>query len=146
MIAFPLLERYLRQKAGLPPEESLNWKFYEELSNLFPSLQTKEKAKEFWQVYRNGILHQATFSNRDKKKRSLPTGGLGNQSEIILHNSADNLYLLNPVEFAKYITEKIEGDFPTFEGAGSEAPSLAVVSQRPWPYAVTTGVTSAATI
>jgi hypothetical protein len=35
MIAFPLLERYLRQKVGLTPENRLSPEFFAELLKLF---------------------------------------------------------------------------------------------------------------
>ena len=57
MIAFPRLERYLRQKVQLTPKDSLSSAFYDELYGLFPELQSAVKVSEFWQIYRNGILH-----------------------------------------------------------------------------------------
>src|SRR5207249_8734898 len=65
MIAIPLLERYLRQKSGAF-EGDLNDAFYREFLAVFPSLANISEAKDFWQVYRNGLLHQVTLSRANR--------------------------------------------------------------------------------
>ena len=123
MITLPLLERYLRQKANLSAEDDrLNAAFYAELLALFPELKSESKAKEFWQVYRNGILHQVAFS---QKTSALPAGVLSRHEAGISFAPGGEL-VLNPVDFAKRITAQILAHFPTFEGVGSNAPTLAV--------------------
>lgn len=59
-LAFPLLERYVRQKIQLPSAESLKDAFYEEVSRLIPGFQ-QAQAKQFWSAVRNGLLHQVTL-------------------------------------------------------------------------------------
>jgi hypothetical protein len=124
MVAFPLLERYLRQKVGLTPNEGLSPGFYNELFKLFPKLQTQEKAKEFWQVYRNGILHQVAFSNQTSRGTPLPASSLSHAFCDISVTSAGSFFL-NPADFARRVTQQIEADFTTFEGTASSAPPLA---------------------
>ncbi|MEE8329333.1 MAG: hypothetical protein V3R54_05325, partial [Thermodesulfovibrionia bacterium] len=64
MISFPLLERYLREKSGVH-EGNLNDSFHSELQTIFPVLTSQEIAKQFWHVYRNGLLHQVTLSQKN---------------------------------------------------------------------------------
>src|SRR5260370_33667137 len=66
MIAFPLLERYLREKSGVH-EAYLTDPFYDELRRVFPVLPDNAVAGQFWQVYRNGLLHQVTLSQQNRK-------------------------------------------------------------------------------
>src|SRR3989338_816269 len=65
MISFPLLERYLREKSGVH-EGNLNDSFYSELQNIIPALTSLDLAKQFWHVYRNGLLNQVTLSRQDR--------------------------------------------------------------------------------
>jgi hypothetical protein len=142
MIAFPLLERYLRQKAGLGtknlPQGSL---FYRQLFSLFPELKTQDKAFEFWQVYRNGLLHQVAFSTGTGR----PRGELSGDWPHISINAAGD-FRLNPVDFAKRIIHQIEADFVTFEGVGSVAPSLATVWAVPLDHTVAVVAATQATV
>src|SRR3990172_4885289 len=62
LIAFPLLERYLRQKTGLTSDQNLSNAFFDELTQLFPTLKSNATARNFWQIYRNGLLHEITLS------------------------------------------------------------------------------------
>jgi hypothetical protein len=130
MIAFPLLERYLRQKAGLGPEERLNEKFFAELYSLFGELQTTDKAKGFWTVCRNGILHQVTFNQPGK---AAPVSGVALTRDLRgISITSDGYFFVNPSDFAKRVTDEIEKHFTIFEGAASSAPPLAEV----WPIPV----------
>jgi hypothetical protein len=124
MIAFPLLERYLRQKVGLKPEQHLNDEFHEKLARLFPPLRDKSVAKEFWAVFRHGLLHQVTFMPQTSKG-PLPPGALTHQLAECITVEDDGRFILVPVAFAQSVTQQIEDDFPTFEGAESSAPPLA---------------------
>ena len=111
-------------KAHLTPENHLSdggGIFYEELLNLFPQLNTKLEAARFWKMYRHGILHQATFSSETEK--GLPAGAFANVHGLVV--APDRRLFLNPVDFARCVTEAIEADFETFEGAASSAPPLA---------------------
>lgn len=48
MVAFPLIERYLRKKLHLSESDKLSDPFHKELCCLFPELRTVEHTKEFW--------------------------------------------------------------------------------------------------
>ena len=123
MAALPMLERYLRQRAGTPSGPlSRESKFYDELRDLFPGQIDKNQAFKFWQNCRNGLLHQVTFSQK-----------LGevwfshDKAEISI--DLDGRIWVNPVDFARRVTQQIENDFPTFEGASSAALPLPEVGQ-----------------
>jgi hypothetical protein len=66
-VAFPLLERYLRRKSGCPDGQNLTPIFFKNLGFLFNDIAGREC--QFWDCYRNGLLHQATFpqAKLDKK-------------------------------------------------------------------------------
>ena len=131
MVALPLLERYLRQKAGLAPQANLSDVFYDELLRLLPELQTPAKAKEFWQVYRNGLLHEVTFSLQTRGGTAMPVGWLSHDRPRI-SIEPDGSFWLNPVDFAKTVVAVIEADFTTFEGSAMAA-QLPVVEQTSLP-------------
>jgi hypothetical protein len=120
MTTFPLLERYLRQLAGIPREnDKLCTRFYDELRTLFPTLCDSNQAKDFWQVYRNGLIHQGTFS-----QQTMIDGSVSHDiSETIFVDQNGNLRV-HPVHFAKQVLEHIVNDFSTFEGASTTAPPL----------------------
>ena len=59
LVAFPLLERYIRNKSSCPEGEKLKPQFFAELGQMFSEILGKENA--FWDCYRNGLLHQVTF-------------------------------------------------------------------------------------
>jgi hypothetical protein len=117
MIVLPLLERYLRGKVGLAPNAPTNDKFNNELFRIFPELETEDKAKNFWQVYRHGLLHQVTFSDRNQKGKNLPVGWISHEGPIIFVNpdGADGSFWVNTVDFGKRVIKKIMGDFAAFE-------------------------------
>jgi hypothetical protein len=113
MTAFPLLERYLQQRARIPAEnEKLNENFYNELCRLFPKLRDTRQARDFWQVYRNGVLHQGTFS-----QRRVSYGAASHDiPESIYIDENKGIFIVHPVLFAKQVLENIVNDFATFEG------------------------------
>ena len=117
MITIPLLERYLREKSGVH-EERLTDAFYAQLRRVFPALPDNTTASNFWQVYRNGLLHQVTLSQRNWKKLRMPDGWVSRQSQVLEIDSSGD-FSVHPVEFAKTVIKTIEDDFPTFEGMHS---------------------------
>jgi len=136
MIAFPLLERYLRLKVNLAPNVVLNDSFFRELIRLFPQLDTPDTkiARDFWSVYRNGALHQVTFSSETKNRRPLPAGAFSGVPGLYV--APDGGFFLHPADFAKRVTQEIEADFATLEGAASGAPPLATPGAIPLDAAV----------
>lgn len=131
MVAFPILERYLRQKTNLTQEQSLSDAFYDELRVVFSELSSGDMARQFWSVYRNGILHQVTFSSKSRKQNPLPNGVLSYDVNRLTIDHRGNFFM-NPVAFAKQVVEVVEANFSTFEGTGnSSAPPLPVVHRLP---------------
>jgi hypothetical protein len=136
MVAFPLLERYLRQKSGVH-EGTRNATFHKELASVFPELKSQKDARKFWHVYRNGLLHQVTFSKKNRQDIKLPDGWLSNVGPpISIDGNGD--FWLHPSEFAKRVIDTIQKDFPTFEGQHSAGPPLPTVHQ--FPTVLGTGV------
>jgi hypothetical protein len=130
MIAFPLLERYLRQRVGLPAEDDrLTTNFYDELRKLFPKLRDSDQARAFWQIYRNGLLHQGTFS----QKRIIYGLASHDISDTIYIDQNKGIFCVHPVLFARQVLEQIRNDFATYEGASSVAPPLSTVG--PYQFA-----------
>lgn len=59
MVAFPLLERYLRRKSGANPSTKA---FRAALLHIFPELGTDAVAQQFWESYRHGLLHNVVLN------------------------------------------------------------------------------------
>lgn len=122
MAALPLLERYLRQRAGIPAEnDKLTPAFYDELHKLFPELDAGQ-AQKFWTIYRNGLLHQVTFS-----QRAQVIGLVSHDTKEAISIDERGNFCIHLVRFAKRVLEKIENEFSKFEGASSAAPPLPTV-------------------
>ncbi len=123
LIAFPLLERYLRGKSGCPEGQNLTPTFYANVALLFPEVSGRER--DFWNCYRDGLLHQVTFpkAKLDRKNGiwvNLPEAGIsGYDPRSVYFLPATNQFFLNPMAFFDFITETILADFPTYEGANS---------------------------
>jgi hypothetical protein len=138
LIAFPLLERYLRQKTGLTPGQNLSDAYFDELTKSFPALKIRATAKRFWQIYRNGLLHEITLSRQARSGTLMPVGWVSHDKPLITIESDGSMWI-NPVEFAQRVVAMIESDFTTFEGTAASSSSLPTV--KPQPTATSTGVT-----
>ena len=133
ILSLPLAERYLRQRAGIGPGEDLNDMFMNTLRGIFPALSDLPTARKFWQVYRNGYLHQATLSCVSRGGDALPEGSLTHDIEVPVSVGIDGSFCVNPVRFSQCIVSLIESDFRRFVAADTSAPALpsTVVSVRP---------------
>jgi hypothetical protein len=133
MIALPLAERYLREKSGCH-EGTLNAKFYDEFHKLFPSLP-REQVDKFWHAYRDGLLHQATFSKKRRSGTIMPPAWISSwhstTPEIINYDIETNSFILLPKEFSQEIIRVIKEDFKSFLGAGSPNHPLPKVQHPP---------------
>lgn len=138
LIAFPLLERYLRQKMGLTSDENLSDAFFDKLTQLFPALKTTATARNFWQIYRNGLLHEITLSHQTRSGTLMPAGWVSHDKPLITINPDGSMWI-NPVEFAQHVVSTIEADFATFEG--TSAASTRLPTEKLQPIATSTGVT-----
>jgi len=130
MIAFPLLERYLRQKLQLPAQAPLQESFYDELIKLFPQLSDRATAKNFWQVYRNGILHEVTLSKQNKRGSQMPVGWLSHDKAMVSIES-DGSFWIHPVLFSQHVVQTIETGFSVFEGTTATQSPLPKVKEIP---------------
>ena len=125
MISLPLLERYLRRKHNLGPDDSMT-NAMGGLCAVFPALGAVAQARDFWHVYRNGFLHQATVSST-KRGASLPGGWLSHDIAEPIRVETDGAFTVNPVRFSKIVIDTISGDFASFE---ADAPPLPQVARR----------------
>lgn len=139
MITFPLLERYLRSKSRTGEDEKLKTPFFNELIKIFPVLRDEPTAKQFWQVYRNGILHQATLSQKNIKGVAMPNGWLSGVKNNAVEIDGLGHFWVNPVEFAKKVIDTINNDFSSYEAKGSPSHTLATVQSSPLGYSGTRG-------
>ncbi len=124
MISLPLLERYLRQRTGLTPEQSLDDRCMDTLRTIFPEIPDADTARSFWAVYRNGFLHQATLSQRTRRGNALPEGSLTHDVELAVTVQPDGSFVLHPVLFSRRVVLAIESDFLVFAAVGTTAPQL----------------------
>jgi len=129
MIALPLLERYLRQRVNLAVQGPLNASFYDELVRFFPEISDRATARQFWHVYRNGLLHEVTLSLQDRSGNQMPVGSLSHDIPGVTR-LADGAFNVHPVHFAEKIIQIIENDFATYAGTAS-ASKLPDVTQHP---------------
>jgi hypothetical protein len=132
MITLPLLERYLRLKSGLTPQDDVDSTFRANLIALFPALLDDQVARDFWTVFRHGFLHQATLSWKTRGGDDLPAARLTHDVPDPVRIGSDG-FTVNPVSFSRAVISAIEQDFNTFVGQASDAPPLLKVSQHPDP-------------
>lgn len=131
-VAFPLLERYLRRKSGCPDGQNLTDDFFKQLGLLFNDIAGHER--EFWDCYRNGLVHQVTFPRAKLDKRTgvwtrLPDAGIsGYDSRPVYFLPETSQFFLNPISFFDCVTKAILGDFDTYEKSATSHYSL------PWVY------------
>lgn len=118
MITIPLLERYLRQKSSVF-EGNLNEGFYREFLVIFPSIRNINQAEMFWQVYRNGLLHQVTLSLANRGGIRMPRGWLSGNSPAVHLEADTGEFWVDPKKFSEEVITRIDSDFSTFEGSGS---------------------------
>ena len=118
LVAFPLLERYIRNKSSCPEGKPLKPQFFAELGQMFPEVLGKENA--FWDCYRHGLLHHVTFPKAKLNNKgiwvNLPPAGLsGHDPRPIYFNQTFGAFFLNPREFFTHVTKTILSDFGTYE-------------------------------
>jgi len=118
LVILPILERFLREVSGVA-EGSLDDDFFDVLIELFPALKSRDLARRFWQTYRNGLLHQLSFSLRDRRGRAMPSACITfDQEEAVLVHEEDQVSV-NPISFGKLVTEVILDDYEVMAGEAS---------------------------
>lgn len=103
MIAFPLLERLLRQQSRSEPNTPL---FNRSLVAVIPELQSEDHANLFWAVFRHGLLHNVALSRE--------THGLSH-SKPIVEVWPNGKVWLNPNLFAERVLTTVRENFAVFE-------------------------------
>jgi hypothetical protein len=121
MVAFPLLERYLRRKSNSSPKQPA---FQDALLAVLPELRSRDIAVKFWSSYRHGLLHNVNLE-QDKDWLSYDTD--------IIRVDADRLWM-NPLLFARRVVATIDKDFETF-AKDPPLPHAQVVPVPPTPEA-----------
>jgi len=124
MLSFPLLERYLRQKNELTPKDTLNDAFMKDLCTLFPAIENEQVARQFWNVFRNGFLHQATLSQKTNAGKDLPAGILSHDLRQAVAINPDDSFLVQPVLFSQNVIQEIEQNFTVFSGVDVPLPTV----------------------
>ena len=103
MIAFPILERYLRAMSRAEPNSP---QFNQALLGVLPELQDAKNANMFWAIYRHGILHNVALSRE--------THGLSHIKPIVEVWPNGKVWM-NPNLFATRVLDTIRKDFTRFE-------------------------------
>ena len=143
MISLPLAERLFRERSGCF-EGSLTNAFYTEFCKEFPTLPPT-KAPDFWHAYRNGLLHQATFSSKNIRGRKMPGAWISanpKASQIIEYHAGTDEFIVRPRNFSETIVQLIKSNYSEFIAPGSPNHTLATVTS---PLAWKTGPKSTST-
>ena len=102
--------------------------FYDDLCVIFPELTNQYQAKQFWHVYRNGLLHQGAFSAIDRKKVIMPFGAISGETPRIAYDAVTDTFFVNPIPFSNTVLDFIRNDLATLAAAAAtnhEIPSIA---------------------
>jgi len=124
MVAFPLLERYLKQSSRAEPNSE---PFNDALLRVLPELQTRSNANLFWSIYRHGLLHNVALSKE--------THGLSHNKPTVEIWPNGQVWL-NPDLFAERVLGVIRSDFGTFE-KGVSLPTVSALPVQGIPGAYT---------
>jgi len=98
------------------------------LCAIFPVLRDAATAMQFWNIYRNGFLHQATLSTCTRTSATLPVGWLTHDIADAIQIKSDSSFCVHPVLFSETIVREIEKDSAVFAGVAAGAPALATVA------------------
>jgi len=135
MIALPLLERLLRGRSHSKDVRGLSELFHRELLDVFPALEDVKGAKAFWQSFRHGILHQATFSLKRPGHKEQDFSGIIGFEQLsgpaVALRRSDNpehiVCMVDPVAFAREVLAEVESDLETFANAEPDRHPIAFV-------------------
>jgi hypothetical protein len=89
------------------------------------------RAQKFWEEYRNGLLHQATFN-----QKHAGTTGLTLEKPKPLTVEGDTFWI-NAAEFSKYVLQQIQNNFSTY--ISSRGPQPPTVGQHSTATAIGMG-------
>jgi len=122
LVAIPILERYLRRKSRCPDGQELNDACFKELSKFLGEVSGRER--DFWNCYRNGLLHHVTFAQakwmkKEKEWRGLPKAAIsGHDPRPVYFDQRKNEFYVNPIAFFDLVTAAVLADFATYESDG----------------------------
>jgi len=131
ILCFPLLERYLRETSGCKQDKPLNDKFFEDLRVILPALNSLVQAKQFWQVYRNGLLHQGAFSAADRKGTIMPYGVITGDTPALGYESTTDTFYVNPKLFSDAVLDFIREDLATLSAPAATNHEMPGVGSQP---------------
>lgn len=123
MVAFPLIERYLRRASKSEPGTRA---FNDALLLFLGELRTAENADRFWGVYRHGLLHTVELNRRGD--------WLSHETQIIVLNG--DRFLMNPALFARRVLDTVRANFDKFALEG--LPQVADIPVAVAGFATTT--------
>lgn len=103
MVAFPVLERYLRGKSGAAPDEPA---FQAALVEVIPELRSTQAAGTFWSMFRHSLLHYAGFQR--------PNYGFASSAELVSVSASGEVWM-NPQLFGERVLKTVRADFPAYE-------------------------------
>lgn len=103
MVAFPVLERYLRGKSGAAPDKP---GFQAALVEVIPELRNTQAAGTFWFMFRHSLLHYAGFQQ--------PNYGFVSSAELVSVSERGEVWM-NPQLFGERVLETVRVDFATYE-------------------------------
>ena len=89
-----------------------------------------DSEKRFWQVFRHGIMHQATLSLKDTSNIRMPGYGCLSGDVDVLEIKDGDIWV-NPVGFSKHVLVTIENDFDTFLSVDANFHPLPFVRSSP---------------
>jgi hypothetical protein len=113
LIAFPLLERYLK---GVSGSKAGTTDFENALLAWLPELESQRNAELFWAMYRHGLLHNLTAPKANFKL---------SHDALIVELSRDGTVWLNPQLFAERVLQSIGTNFSAYETGGTPLPIVA---------------------
>jgi len=112
MIAFPVLERYLRGKSRSEPNTPT---FDAALLSVIPELGTIQAAGKFWSIYRHSLLHWAAFQKANYGFTECPG---------VISVTEEGFVWLNPRLFGGRVLETVRADFEPFEAENVPLPRV----------------------
>src|SRR6058998_1992102 len=91
LAAIPILERYTRERSLTPETQGgLNAQGYQLIQSWF-GFTTEQIAQEFWHVFRNGLVHQAAFSQA-RGGNPMPKAEITSQVACVSFQAATNRF------------------------------------------------------
>jgi len=118
LISFPILERYLREVSGCA-EKNLSDSFHYCFIERFQEIESVDQSRQFWKVYRHGLVHQLTFSLQLFKGEKIPPACITFDQDEAIQVLDEGELSINPIAFSKKIITEIIRNFEKMEGMHS---------------------------